>query len=433
MKFDHSVLTRPRRHEMRETLFRREVFEAQRHGWLGGISLVQPVRLWVVTIFLLAAAVAIGLFLAFGEYTRRSRVTGQLVPDLGLSTVVAPATGVVERLYLREGDDVEAGNALVLVTIPRSTAAGIDAQGSIEAGIDARRESIHAGQESQEQLFAVQANGYRDQLTALRTAHRQALAEIAIRRDQVSLAQETLTRFRQLSRDRFVSELQVRQQEQALLEQQVACKSLERQASGIESQIAQVTQSLEALPSQLAAQHATNSRELTLLDRERIQNAASGELLVKAPVSGLLASRLIEPGQAVQVGQPLLSVLPAGSRLQAQLFVPSRSVGFVEPGDHVLLRYQAFPYQKFGHHRGTVVRISRSALGSDELGAVAGTRQAGEPLYRVLVDIERQSINAYGHQEQLRPGMLLEADILGEHRKLYEWVLEPLYSLSGKL
>ena len=93
--------------------------------------------------------------------------------------------------------------------------------------------------------------------------------------------------------------------------------------------------------------------------------------------SGLVANRLVEPGQAVQAGQPLVSLLPEGSVLQAQLLVPSRAIGFIEEGDRVLLRYQAYPYQKFGHHVGRVVRISRSALGPG--GGSRGQRRAVLP------------------------------------------------------
>ena len=92
------------------------------------------------------------------------------------------------------------------------------------------------------------------------------------------------------------------------------------------------------------------------------------------------------------------------------------------------MRYQAYPYQKFGHHRGTVIRISRSAVvatGNDGLDR--------EPYYRVLVALDRQSILAYGNAEALRPGMRLDADILGERRKLYEWALEPLYAVRGRI
>jgi membrane fusion protein len=169
------------------------------------------------------------------------------------------------------------------------------------------------------------------------------------------------------------------------------------------------------------------------LEQERLQIQAGGEVLVSAPVDGLVASRLIERGQSVVAGQPLLSLLPSGSELQAHLLVPSRAVGFVEPGDPVMLRYQAFPHQKFGHHPGTVIRISRNSLTPQSGSAFSGTGAPREPFYRVMVQLSEQTIMAYGKPEALLPGMLVEADILGEKRKLYEWLLEPLYSLSGKL
>ena len=59
--------------------------------------------------------------------------------------------------------------------------------------------------------------------------------------------------------------------------------------------------------------------------------------------------------------------------------------------------------------------------------------QGSEPLYLINVALDRQHIDAYGVAQPLQAGMLLEADVLQESRKLYEWVLEPLFSLSGKL
>jgi membrane fusion protein len=418
---------------MTEPLFRPEVLEAKRRSWLGGISLAQPLSLWVLTSFAALAALAIVLFLTIGEYTRRSRVMGQLVPDAGLATVVAPSSGVVSRLFPGEGDEVKAGAPLSLITIPRATASGGETQDIIGASIDQRRKSVHTGLQSQDALVAAQSAGYSRQLIASRRELQQLAAEILTRREQVQLANETLERYRRLAAQKYLSAVQVQQQEQATLEQLSQQQELDRQASAARRSIAQLEQALHELPAQHLAQQATASRDLALLDQEHEQNSVNSEVLVKAPVTGMVTSRLIEAGQAIQAGQPLMSVLPRGSRLQAQLLVPSRAIGFIEPGDSVLLRYQAFPYQKFGHYRGTVSRISRSALSTGELGSLIGNAQAAEPYYRVTVNIERQRITAYGKLEPLRPGMLLEADILGERRKLYEWVLEPLYSLSGKL
>lgn len=411
---------------MDEPLFRREVIEARRRGWLGSISLAQPLRSWLLALAMAAAAIAIGAFLVVGEYTRRSRVVGQLVPDLGLSTVTAPATGIVDRIMPREGERVLAGAPLVLVAVPRATQGGIDAHGSIAEGIERRRASLQATTESQLALLDAREHGLRRQLEAMRGEAARLREQIDSRARQVGLARETLARYRDLHGRHYLSDAQVAQQQQAVLELVSALEESQRQASTLQRERAGIEQALDEIPAQRATQAAASAGKQASLDRERVENAASGELLVEAPVAGLVASRLVEPGQAVQAGQPLLSLLPAGSRLQAQLLVPSRAVGFIAPGDRVLLRYQAFPYQKFGHHEGVVRRVSRSAVPT-----AAG--QGSEPYYRVLVDIGRQSITAYGRQEPLRPGMLLEADIMGEHRKLYEWALEPLYSVTGRL
>ena len=109
-----------------------------------------------------------------------------------------------------------------------------------------------------------------------------------------------------------------------------------------------------------------------------------------------------------------------GPRLQAQLSIPSHAVDFIQPGDRILLRYRAFPYQKFGHQAGRVASISRSPM------APTAGHSGDEPVYRVLLDLERQQIVARGEPRPLRPGMLLDADILGEQRRLYQWVFEPL-------
>jgi membrane fusion protein len=54
-----------------------------------------------------------------------------------------------------------------------------------------------------------------------------------------------------------------------------------------------------------------------------------------------------------------------------------------------------------------------------------------EPLYRITVGLERQQVSAYGAQVALQPGMQLDADIVLERRRLYEWVLDPVYALAG--
>jgi len=152
-----------------------------------------------------------------------------------------------------------------------------------------------------------------------------------------------------------------------------------------------------------------------------------GERTITAPADGMVATWLYKPGQAVQTGAPLLTLVPGDGALEAELLVPSRAIGFIDPGDTVLLRYHAYPYQKFGHQQGRVRQISRSPVNS-----VIGDEAAlAESFYRISVSLEQQAIMAYGKSEALKPGMVLDADILGERRSLIEWILEPLYSIQG--
>ena len=409
-------------------LFRQEVLEAKKGSWLGDVSLSQPVRLWVLSCFGAVAAVAVVSFVAFGEYSRRSRVSGELVPDLGLSTVVAPVAGVVAALEVDEGDHVERKTPLLLINVPRVTAAGEDTLAVLRQGLDTRMKSLGSLRDSQDAQLQVQLAGLQKQRAAMRLELRQIQDEVISRGEQVRIARETVARYRQVSDQRYVSLVQLNQQEQAALELVNAQQSLQRQATSIRRSLAQLDQSIAEIPQQRLSAQATSERTIAELADETVQVEANGEMSLTAPVAGLVASRLVEVGQAVQPGQPMLSILPEGSELRAQLLVPSAAIGFVKSGDHVLLRYRAYPYQKFGSHQGRVIRVSRSAV------TVESSRgQASEPVYRVLVSLDSQSVLAYGVEESLRPGMIVDADIMGERRRIYEWILEPLYSVTGKI
>ena len=229
---------------MPNDLFRKEVMEARRASWLGGISLAQPLRLWVLTLAGTVAAGAIIAFLLLGTYTRRSSVTGQLVPAKGLATVLAPATGVVGRLDTDEGGQVKRGQVLAVVTVPSATLANGDTHAAIEQRLDERAQGLQATQSAQLAQLTVQELGLRTQLdTATRElAHLEG--EVATRRQQVGLANEVLQRYTQLQGDKYVSVLQIRQQQAAVLEYTSDMQALQRATLDQRRSIAQLQQQL---------------------------------------------------------------------------------------------------------------------------------------------------------------------------------------------
>jgi membrane fusion protein len=96
----------------------------------------------------------------------------------------------------------------------------------------------------------------------------------------------------------------------------------------------------------------------------------------------------------------------------------------------VYVRHEAFPYQRFGSHQGHIVEISKTLILP---GETAFPMQLQEPAYRVTVRLDAQSVKAYGQELPLQAGMLLDADIWLDRRKLYEWLLDPIYSVLGRV
>ncbi|MBP3975826.1 HlyD family secretion protein [Pseudoxanthomonas spadix] len=417
---------------MSQPLFRQEVLEAQRGSWLGAVLLAQPLKLWVLTVFAAVAATVVVLFFVLGTYTHRSTVAGQLVPTTGLAVVAAPASGVVSSVPVIEGNQVKAGERLAIVVVPRATPLGGDTQVELGKRLEQRQAGIEgAGKAQQAQLLAQEA-GLRAQLLTAQNELSQIKHQVSTRQNQVKIANETLDRLTSLQDDKYVSLLQISQQKTSMLEYTSQVQTLQQQAAAARRNIAQLQQSLAELPSQRIAAEANLQRDLGQISQERVETEVQGTLAVSAPVSGVITTQMIKPGQAVQTGNTLMSILPGNGILEADLLVPSRAIGFIQPGDKVQLRYQAYPYQKFGHQEGRVSKISRSALSSGELGALIGKADQGEPYYRVTVTLAKQDVIAYGKSEKLKPGMLLDADIMGEKRRLIEWIFEPIYALKYK-
>jgi membrane fusion protein len=94
------------------------------------------------------------------------------------------------------------------------------------------------------------------------------------------------------------------------------------------------------------------------------------------------------------------------------------------------MRYDAFPYERFGQYRGVITEIGRNVWTQGER---IGPLSAKEPVYRVDVSLERQDVAALGQEFPLRPGMLVNADLLLERRTLLEWLFEPVLQLKGRL
>lgn len=420
------------RTRLSQGLFRQEVIDAKRGEWLGSIIVAAPLSRWLLTSLSLVAAAIILTFLFLGHYTRRETVNGQLVPSAGLLNVVAPGAGTVTRLLVHDGQAVSAGDVLLSISSEQDSASLGDTHALVGKQLAAQRERLQDDLSTQAQSSRQQAGALRAKAGLLRAQLTQIAGQMDIQRQQVDSNRQMLERIKPLADKGYVSGLQMQQQQAALLEAETQYKALVRQQLDTRQQLGATQQQLAQLPLDDAVRRNDTERQLASIAQSMAQNEMQRAVVLRAPRDGVVSTILSKEGQMVGAGQPLLSILPAGTALQAQLLVPSRAIGFIEPGSRVVLRYQAFAYQKFGQQYGHVADISRSALSPSEVNALVG-RQPSEPVYRVKVWLDSQHVLAYGKPEPIKPGMALDADILMERRRLIEWVFEPLYGMAHRM
>lgn len=425
-------------------LFRTESVEHQSRSWLGGIQLVRPVPLALLTGLVACTAMATGLFLFQGEYTRKAHVLGVIVPDRGLLRLPSPAVGTVVERRVSEGDPVRAGDVLFVVSVDKSTLKG-DAQSAVQGSLDARQRSLQEARAQSQALEREQVAALTRQIEDMRRELQQMDGEAELQQQRLALALKAQARLESLQAENFVSSAHVQTRAEEVLGLRAQAVALARQRTAHQREIAALEALRREKPLQAQSQRGTIDRDLAELAQESAQSDALQRIVVRAPQTGVVTAVLAAPGDSVSPAAALASLLPEGARMQAELFAPSSAVGFLRPRQAVQLRYQAFPFQKFGHHPGQVLQVSRTPLQAAELASLplatgttsaapdSSARPPGEPLYRITVELDRQTVQAYGVAQPLVAGMQLEADVLLDRRRLIEWIFEPLLSVSGRL
>ena len=416
------------------SLFRPEVLESRRTSWVGEIQLIQPLSLTVLTGAVVAAAVALGAFLALGEYTRKVRVSGVLVPDRGVLRLMAPQDALVLERRAVEGAPVRAGDVLFVLSLDRAAVAG-DTQAAVQRSLSAREISLDRAAAQQQSLHETQAAALTRRLADMQREQQSLDAEIALAQQRIQLAQEARARVESLRNDNFVSNAQVQAKTEELL-------GLQAQQQALERQRAAHAREMSALESQRRELPLDNARKLGEIERERAELAQLGaeseskrRLVVRAPQDGVVSGVIAQPGQSVTPAVALASLVPADAKLQAHLYAPSSAVGFLKPEQPVLLRYDAFPYQKFGSQHGRIEQVSLAPLSDAELAAqpTPAGRSTQGPMYRIAVTLARQDIAAGAEVRPLVPGMQLEADVPIERRRLVEWLFAPVLGVADRI
>lgn len=417
-------------------LFRKEVFVAQQNKWTGQVILTRLFSFLFLTFCAFLIALCIIIFLIFGSYTNKTTVEGQLLPTMGVVRVYSSDIGTITHKFVEDGNFVKAGEPLFKLSTSRFGEKG-NVQAKLAAEANLKKTLALQELERLKRIHQNEQKNVHNNIHRLNNQLENIKQQITGQNRQIRLAEKTLNKNKFLASQGAVSQQDKMTAESHLLEQRSRLESLKREQNNAIRELDEQKITLSSLPERHKTELSQLNRAITEMNQEILDFDLKSEQTIRASKSGYISTINVDIGQQVEPSKLLLSIVPEQTELVANLYIPSKAVGFIKPKDKVVLRYQAYPYQKFGHATGEIISVARTALGKQELSGLGiiftNPTLLNEPAYLVKVKLEKQTIKAYGENKPLQIGMILEADILHERKKLYEWVLDPLYSISGKI
>lgn len=408
-------------------LFRQEAIEFQQHNrqW-GQVALLQPLSTKIITWFIVVAAAIIVTFLFFAQYSRKETVIGYLMPTAGTAKIFASQQGTIREIYVKEGQEVEEGQPLLAVETSRIATNGQDVNISILSTLESHRNRltylIVAEQErtkSEQERLTSLIGGLEAEVSELR-------AQIDNQNERIRVSDVLVSSVAGLRARGLMSEPEYRQRELAALDQKQKLNSLNQQIAAKQNQLTETRYSLEQLPTVMEGKVQSLRSELATTEQRVAEVSGRRAYVIRAPAAGRISTLQATVGQFADPRHLQMEIIPNERVLQAELFVPTRAIGFVRTGQHVRILYEAFPYQQFGAYGGRVSKVSQTILTKSD---ASGPIELKEPAYKVTAALDRPDIDAYGKKMPLQADMLLRADIILEKRPLISWLLDPLLSV----
>ena len=415
---------------MSETLFRKEAIEAKSNRFESNSKMVSSVGFLTYLLFIASVAISVVLFVFVGRYSPKDTVQGYVTTTVGDVEVYSQSDGTILALNVTEGDLVVAGQELMTLSTSRAIGQSASIRKEIISALRSELADLIIQTQRENDVFGLQVQGVNDVISSLRNRLTMLTRQRDVLGIGLQLSARELTRLTALDAAELVSRKDQDHARAATVEFELRMHELDLSIDTIQSEIRHNQQLLMEIPLRRDARAAEMRARAHRLAIEIAEGMGRDEQRVLAPSTGVVSGLLVREGQTVTMNNPLLNIVPEFGEFYIELLIPTRTIALIQPGATVKIRFDAYPYQKFGTYDGVVASISRTTVfPSDKRFRVKIT----EPVYLATVQIRSQTVSAYGERHGLQSGMTLTADILRDERRLIEWLFDPLISAAQKL
>lgn len=348
---------------------------------------------WVVISYTLTALILLCIiFLLRSEYSRRTTVKGNIQLSSDVVRIYAQLPGRIEMINFYQGNHVKK-NATLATLINQHKFSNQNAETSIENLIQKKEEIIKDEISTSAKLNKMEIEKLHGQIKNTNNEVSILNEEIKLQEDKIEMQIKTKERYQKLASDGFISAANLQEKDEELLNEKRLLSNLKRTKMEKATSMEDIKKTIKSLPSTMVATVLTKEKEIKNERKEIVERKINSITEISAPLDGTILDYNISMGQWIETNHPVAMILPDNGRFEAQLYVPNKAIGFIKTGDKVKIRYEAFPYQKFGHASGFITHISKTPILPGELKNIP---QQNEPVYKVKVEIEKNWISAYG-------------------------------------
>ncbi|WP_026111851.1 HlyD family secretion protein [Winslowiella toletana] len=416
-------------------MYRKEAIEHRKNIWSGKALLLSGVPVSYMTIFTVIFFTCFLCLLIFGSYTRRINVSGEIVSSPRAINVLSAQQGFVVRQMVSAGENVEKGQPIYQIDVSRTTSSGVVSK-RISESIQQQISTLNEIAKKIRENKKITLDTLNRQKSHYENALQHSSAILTKAEEGLRIMKANMDNYHNYQVQGLINKDQLANQTALYYQQQNELLNLHSQNQQNALQIVSLQSNIQTQAvdfdnqlHQLEIQKSSLRGQLTTADAE-------SELIITAPVAGRVDSLSVTTGQMVAVGDSLLQIIPGDTtRYSLILWVPDTAAPYLATGDGINIRYDAFPAEKFGQYSGQIIAVGRTPASLQEMATYpsAPARSADNPQtwYKVVVSPDKDRFYYKDHWVDAENGMKATSTLFLEERKLYQWVLSPLYDLRN--
>ena len=419
-------------------LFRQEAINYQKAKWMGKALLIKGYSAWFVFLLSIIFIIIFIFAVIFGTYTRRINVPGEITTQPRAINLFSTQQGFIINSHVKVGDKVKKGDPIYELDVSQTTQLGNVTQKTIES-INNQIKNISEIIETLKENKQITLNALKQQIDEYNKFHQDSLLLVKNAEKGMSEMYESMQNYADYQKKGLINNEQFNNQRYLYYQQQNSYQFLQNQIIQENLSIIQLNSELVTKIADFDNKISEYQFQLNALQRQLTEVNAKGTLIVSAPSDGRIESLSVTEGQMVKTDDSLAQLIPANTdSYNLVLWAPNESVPYISINDKINIRYEAYPYQRFGQFSGKIMSISNVPASSQEMSTYSSSPLSRNNInyqayYKVIVSLDKQQMAKFNNKIKLTNGMKADITLFLEKRPIYQWMLSPFYDIQKSI